>query len=221
MISGKFPRKAFERAWLRKMWKRSWSGSSLSSRDLSRKLSGRETPFVQAATLWCCKQLYLWRMPCICIGTRHFVKIRCRMAACITFSEARCWSFQVSHTYSWQVALVFRQWREFSTCWMVLAQNVSTAVAPTCHISRLCCDRKQNLAAVGLSCGKLYQRYQVSQLSRRLWIERITRWPRFSLMLPDSVVLLSLGERVFFGSKTITRSCEMGLDSSHISSLAM
>lgn len=113
------------------------------------------------------------------------------------------------------------QWREFSTCWMVLAQNVSTAVAPTCHISRLCCDRKQNLAAVGLSCGKLYQRYQVSQLSRWLWIERITRWPRFSLMLPDSVVLLSLGERVFFGSKTITRAFEMGLDSSQISSLAM
>lgn len=144
MISRKCLRKDGIKAWLRENFKKKLKWQ-FSARDLRKKLSGRQIPFTRPGTSFDVTNNYIfdashvfaseqdvlsksnagWPHPSSSLKLRVGV-FRCHLPAIGT----------------WLWFANSGKWLQSPAGWF-LAQDTSTVIVPTCHISRMCCDRKQ------------------------------------------------------------------------------
>jgi hypothetical protein len=116
-------------------------------RDLARSCREGNSLLPNWYKLWCHTD-YTFPSPNALASGWDSVTMRGCAGVCASFFSLQvCW---IALTYNRQMAPASHREGRAVTCWMVLAQNISTVIFPTCHISRICGEGKQNFAAWGV-----------------------------------------------------------------------
>lgn len=113
--------------------------------DLSERLSGRKALFIPASTTFdAAKSIPLASER---DTPSHSQVMLVHLSSFLNLPLGVC---EVSLAYSHQMAPALSGEGSSVTCWMVLALNIIAVIFPTCHISGLCRDGRQSLAAQGM-----------------------------------------------------------------------